>query len=38
MIDEDERHVLGGQGLVGADLIGHGILLRSRKVASVPTS
>src|ERR1700730_4322487 len=29
MIDEDERRVLGGQGLVGANLIGHGIILSS---------
>ena len=29
---------LGGQGLIGADLIDHGILLQLRKVASVPTS
>src|ERR1700676_2021128 len=29
MIDEDEGRVLGGQGLVGANLTGHGILLSS---------
>src|SRR6266481_3173239 len=29
MIDEDERRVLGSQGFVGANLIGHGILLSS---------
>ena len=38
MIDEDERRVLESQGLIEADLIGHGILFRLRKVASVPTS
>jgi hypothetical protein len=28
MIDEDKRRILRSQGLVGVDLIGHGILLR----------
>jgi hypothetical protein len=33
MIDEDKRRILRSHGLVGADLIGHGILLRLLLVA-----
>jgi hypothetical protein len=29
MIDEDERRVLGGQGLIGANLTGNGMFLSS---------
>jgi hypothetical protein len=36
MIDEDKRRILRSQGLVGVDLIGHGILLRFYGCCALP--